>query len=466
MKSGGQAPAPRWQQGLGELAAALAAGTVSVRELLNYFLERIERHDPKVGAFNDRVAASQLAEAARASELRRARGRPRSILDGIPCAVKANIAVQGLPWHAGAYRQRRARSHAEVVQALENAGLLVVGTLNMHEAALGVTTNNPWFGRTRNPHDLERIPGGSSGGSAAAVAAGLVPVALGSDSLGSVRLPSAFCGVTGFKPALGRLPTQGLIPLSATLDLIGIHARTPLCVQQVLACLDGRTAKLPPSDHATAPPSDLPGTPGEPGGLAYAQLPEALDLSDEMTSFYADRCQRLEAAWQPSDWRHLDLPASRRAGLLLCELDLLAAHEQELTSNPGQFSSMLREMLGWAAAQSEGKVRQAQAKVGKMQDWLENELRRYRCILLPTSTHLPPRADEEVPASLADLTAPASLAGIPACSVPAATSVRGLPIGLQLLGRDETEVLELATAFYAHCPPPAFAEPETIQNES
>lgn len=148
-------------------------------------------------------------------------------LAGVTVGIKSNIAVRGLPWTGGMGWRRGivADRDAEVVARLRSAGAIILGTLNMHEAALGSTTDNPFFGRTTNPHREGYTPGGSSGGSGAAVAAGLCDLALGTDTLGSIRIPAAYCGVYGLKPTAGVVPDDGLIKLDGRLDTIGPLAR-------------------------------------------------------------------------------------------------------------------------------------------------------------------------------------------------------------------------------------------------
>ena len=160
--------------------------------------------------------------------------------DGLAWAAKSNIAVQGLPVTAGceAYRSRISEADAEVIKRIRASGGTLLGTVNMHEGALGATTDNETYGRTKNPWNTDYTPGGSSGGSGAAVAAGLCDVALGTDTMGSVRIPAAYCGVQGHKPTYGLVPETGVVPLSTTLDHVGPLAR------DVETLWPGRTARV------------------------------------------------------------------------------------------------------------------------------------------------------------------------------------------------------------------------------
>ncbi len=199
------------------------------------------------------IDASALLQRARAADLAHAAGRIGGTLHGVPLALKDNIPSESLPTTGGtaALSGERSRSSAPVVERLYAQGALLLGKNGMHELAMGWTSDNPHFGRVGNPHAPHRLAGGSSGGSAAAVAALMVPAAIGSDTNGSIRIPAALCGVAGFRPSVGRYPTEGLMPLSHTLDTVGPIAR---CVRD-LALLDAVMAGQP----AGTPVRDLVG---------------------------------------------------------------------------------------------------------------------------------------------------------------------------------------------------------------
>lgn len=211
---------------LAELARGLAAGDYSSRELSTSFLDRIERLDPGLGSFITVTRDQALASADRADQAR-ARGEG-GILGGLPLAWKDIFCTEGVRTSAGSRMLDNfiAPYSATVVQKLERAGTVSLGKTNMDEFAMGSSNENSWYGAVKNPWDRTLVPGGSSGGSAAAVAAGLVPAAMGTDTGGSIRQPAAFCGITGLKPTYGRVSRYGIIAYASSLDQAGPMART------------------------------------------------------------------------------------------------------------------------------------------------------------------------------------------------------------------------------------------------
>ncbi|MFN7925828.1 MAG: amidase [Bryobacteraceae bacterium] len=227
-----------------EAGQAQTAGKVSSEELVRESLAAIERENPRLNAFLTVLGDRAMA---RAKELdkERAQGELRSPLHGVPVAVKDVFCMKGVRTTCGSkiFTDYIPGHDAAVVERLEAAGAVIVGKTTMHELAYGVTSNNPHFGAVRNPWDTDRIPGGSSGGSGAAVGAGVVPMAMGSDTGGSIRIPAAFCGTVGLKPTTGRVSRYGVLPLDFTLDHMGpltvTVADAAVCLQ-VLAGFDAR----------------------------------------------------------------------------------------------------------------------------------------------------------------------------------------------------------------------------------
>ncbi len=359
-------------------------------------------------------------------------------IDGVAVAVKANIAVRGAAWSAGI----GARSHlistddAPVVRALRVAGADVVATLNMAEAALGATTNNAFFGIGRNPHDLGRTCGGSSGGSGAVVGAGLVTLALGTDTMGSVRVPAAYCGCVGFKPSNGVIPTTGVVALSTLLDCVG-----PLAADVTTTVATLRAIAAPASAGPwSAPPShrfqwDRP-----------AVLPERLivptevlthDLQPEVEEAFelvldALRHRGVEIIERPLG---IDLARLRRRGLVLCEAEGAAVHADLLAADPEGFSAHVRSMFAFGGSKSAAElaaVLQELFDIGAAIGELLNDADGF---LTPTTPQVAFAVEDPAPADQGDFTAFANVAGLPAVSLPAPRARGQMPVGIQIVGR-------------------------------
>jgi len=402
-----------------EISQRFAAGSLRPSQYLDACLARVQVLDEDLGICNE-LAADAMSQA-QAADARWQRGEARSPFDGVPFGVKVNIAVRGLCWTAGiaAFRNRRAEADSGAVERLRGAGMIPLATLNMHEAAFGATSQNPAFRNTCNPHAPAHIPGGSSGGSSAAVAAGLLPVALGTDDLGSVRLPSGLCGVVGYKPAHGTISTDGVVPLSPRLDHVGVHARSVRDVMRVMALF------------------------GEAGSSAHQSLLEwqtSVDVDPAVRR--ATRC----ATDGMVSWVDVDLGRVRRAGLVLCELDGGQEFESELQAHPEGFSDGFRRSVAWAQGLDEAKVAASMRLLDEIAARLKTDAAR-GLLVSPTTPCVAPRRAVVPPENMADLTGPAAIAGLPSISVPSG-KVDGLPVGLMLTGTNGTDVLEAAERLF------------------
>ncbi len=413
-------------------ADALALGRWSPLQVFDAYAQRIARLNPHLNAVLDTRFQAAREEAADSAD-RWAKGAPLSDIDGAVVLVKANIAVEGLPWHAGikAYQRRIARQDAACVAALKRAGAIIAGTVNMEEGALGAVTDNPWFGRTLNPWGeagAALTPGGSSGGSGAAVAAGLCIMALGTDTMGSVRIPAAYCGAASLKPSRGLISTDGVMALSTTLDHVGPISRSARDLAAFTAALSGQPQR---------PERGLTGL-----KIGRWRFEDALEAHPAVTSAFNDACARLDRAGaalvdvEPQAYRY---GATRRKGLIVSELEGRKIHAEALNRNPGGFSDGFRTLLDWAADQPAGKIAEAYAAVraveGDAQAWFSS----VDLVVAPTALEPAFPFGSDIPAGQADLTAFADMAGNPSAAVPMGLSDDGLPLSIQFMaphGRD------------------------------
>lgn len=420
------------RRGVSGLADAFRAGELTPVDALHAFQSQIERFNSAINAFlalRLEEARSEAQDAAR----RWRKGAPLSPIDGVPFGVKANIALRGMPWHAGigAYRDRIAERNAESVSVLLRAGAIPIGVLNMHEGALGATNDNHVFGRCRNPWNPSLTPGGSSGGSAAAVASGLCAFALGTDTMGSIRIPSAYCGIAGHKPSRGLVSREGVIDLSPTLDHVGPHALTAEDLQLVMAPLAGTPV--------AAPLGALRVGVAAWGGAVEVAAPVAAAFES------AAAILRTMGAEGVVDLSGFDFGALRRRGLLVSEVEGAAVHKEALAAIPKQFSDEFRGMLEWGAAQPPERVAAAYEAIRAAGSVFEGLFDGVDVIVMPTAPQAPFSFDDPVPANQADFTALANFAGCPATAVPA-MGEGSPPASIQFIGRAGSDALVLAVA--------------------
>ena len=352
--------------------------------------------------------------------------------------VKANIAVSGASWSAAiaARSPIRATSDAPVVAALRRAGADVACTLNMAEAALGATTNNEFFGIGRNPHNLDRTCGGSSGGSGAVVGGGLLPIALGTDTMGSVRVPASYCGCVGFKPSNGLVPNEGVVPLSTLLDCVGPLATNVANAVAVLKVISAPIYGGPWSVPATHRldwdlPPVLPACLVVPTEVLTHDLEPAVDEAFDLV-IATLRENGVEIVERPLG---IDLSRLRRRGLLLCEAEGAAVHSSLLDSDPQGFSALVRSMFAFGAAKSAAELAAALQELLAMGRTIGDSLDGADGFLTPTTPHVAFPVDSPPPADQGDFTAFANVAGLPAISLPCGRDHDGMPIGIQIVGR-------------------------------
>jgi aspartyl-tRNA(Asn)/glutamyl-tRNA(Gln) amidotransferase subunit A len=336
------------------------------------------------------------------------------LLAGLTIGIKANIKVKGLPWTGGceAFRDRIAERDAEVVAKLRAAGAAIIGTLNMEEGALGAKTDNPFFGATQNPHRLGYTPGGSSGGSGAAVAAGLCDAALGTDTMGSIRIPAAYCGVYGFKPAHAAVSQDGLEMTEPSLDTIGPLARDLDVLERV-----SRVISDFGEGSSKAPVATL-------AGLGGVECEPAVLASYEQAKLQLNATAEIALPYDPTRIRFAGfISASRYLAVQLSQAD------------PAKISPTLAKLLTFGPKRSEADLAEDATVIAETRAALETALDHYGAILLPTAPQAAFPHSKAAPANQADFTCLANIAGLPAINIPAGWSDDGLPVSVQLIGK-------------------------------
>ena len=346
-------------------------------------------------------------------------------LAGVTLGIKSNIAVAGLPWTGGMglYRERLAKRDAEVVAKLRGAGAAILGMLNMHEAALGATTDNAFYGRTINPHREGYTPGGSSGGSGAAVAAGLCDAAIGTDTLGSVRIPAAYCGVYGLKPTNAFVSNDGLAFLEPSLDVIGPLARSLDMLERVWGVIgeDNPIEALPVKR------------------LVLLEGSGGVDVQPAVRTAYEKACILLDLPIE-----HLRFPDSltdiRMAGFGMAGRWLINELGDARTDHADLLSDELKRLLTICeSAPARPDI------LARTRDLLRATIDEETIFLMPTAPQAA-FAHGRAPANQADFTALASIAGLPALAMPAGRSEDGLPVSIQLVGAAASEATLFAIA--------------------
>ena len=430
----------------------------SARSIAEATLARIRQVDRKYNCFTAVTAERALAEA-EAVDGRRARGEPLGPLAGVPYAVKNLFDIEGVITLAGSKINADnlpAARDAFVIRRLRAAGAVLVGALNMEEYAYGFTTENFHYGPTRNPHDPSRIAGGSSGGSGAAVAAGLVPLALGSDTLGSIRVPASLCGVYGLKPTFGRLSRQGAFPFVASLDHVGPFARS---VADLAACYDamqGHDADDPVCARRPAEPvTDLLSK-----GIAGLRIAIAGGAHYE-NYLTAEARDAVEAAARClGATTRLEIPEpgrARAAALLIIFAESSNLHLPALRTRPADFDPLTRERLLAGALLPAHWILQAQ----RFREWYRRTfltLFDKTDVLIAAATPFcatPIGQDtirlngQDLPLrpSLGLLTAAPSFVGVPVVSVPVRRA-GALPIGVQVIAAPWREDQAFRVAAY------------------
>lgn len=439
---------------LAEASSRIRARTVTSSELVSACLARIEVYGPKLNAFITVMREQALARAKALDDEQRA-GKLRGPLHGIPIALKDNIDTAGVRTTAASavFDDRIPGEDAEVVRRLLAAGAVIVGKLNLHEFAFGGTSATSYYGPVRNPWALERNPGGSSGGSAAAVSADLCYGALGTDTGGSIRTPASYCSIVGLKPTYGLVSIRGIVPLIVSLDHCGPMTRTVMDAALLLNVLAGYDRlDIASVEH---PAEDYVKALEQPVANLRLGVPRApfFDHLDADIARATDEALRVLATLTRS-MTDTTLPSVRDVAV---GDEIYAYHRELFSKTPGRYMIPTRRALTGGAAALAADYIQGRWKLDLLRRTIDAAFRDVDLVVLPTRKRTPRTVDAAIKREETDVprnpelenTQAFNAYGIPTISIPCGFTSAGLPVGLMIAGPRfaEGRVLALAHAF-------------------
>ena len=452
---------------IAELAPLIQRKEVSPVEVTQVHLDRIERLNGQFLAYLTVLRDEALA-AAREAEQEIARGQYRGPLHGIPIALKDLFAVKGVRLTCGSkiLADHIADSDATVVTRLNQAGTILLGKLNMHEFAWGGTSLNPHYGTPRNPWDPTRLPGGSSGGSTVATAAGLAMGTLGTDTGGSVRIPASLSGIVGLKPTYGRVSRFGVYPLSHSCDHVGPMVRTVADATVLLQAIAGPDPKDPTTSRAAVPDYTL-ALREDIRGLRLGVPQEYFfdDVEPAVRDGITTAVQHLSSLGAVVE--EVSIPSMQHviaSSTAIIGAEAYEIHAQTLKTHSQDYGADVRSRLMLGACIQASQYLKAQRFRTLLCQEMLDILGRVDALITPTTLMTASKIGEPtvhiggkevvVAAHIARATRPFNMTGLPAISVPCGFTPDGLPIGLQIVGRpfEETTVLRLAYAYERSTP--------------
>ncbi|MDB5842413.1 MAG: AtzE family amidohydrolase [Herminiimonas sp.] len=440
------------------LAQAIRERSITATETVRAVLERISSLDRQINAFTHVTEAAALAQAA-AIDAQVRQGAILPPLAGVPFAVKNLFDLKGVTTLAGSKALRNAppaRHDAALVANMKQAGAICVGALNMDEFAYGFTTENSHVGPTRNPHDHTRIAGGSSGGSAAAVAAGMVPITLGSDTNGSIRVPSSLCGTFGLKPTFGRLSRTGSFPFVASLDHLGPFARSAVDLALAYDACQGPDS----SDHACAQRPIEPAFSELSKGLSGIRIARLGGYFDDHANPIAQQASRTVAEALGTS-ATLDLPdvaLARIAAFAITSSEGGALHLPAIRDQYDEYEPLSRDRFIAGALMPAAWYLKAQRFRSVFQRTMREAFAQYDVLIAPATPAQAPAIGTDwldingkrfpCRPSMGLLTQPISFVGLPVVVVPVAQEAGALPIGVQVIAAPWREDIALRVAAY------------------
>lgn len=444
---------------ISQAAELIRERQLSPVELVQSVLKRIDEVEPRINAYITLLREEAL-EAAKAAESSILAGNYAGPLHGIPIGLKDVFSTKGVLTTAGSKVLAGwvPTENATIVERLKTAGAIIMGKHNMHEFALGPTNIRSYYGLVRNPWDLERIPGGSSGGSAAAIAASECLGAVGTDAAGSIREPASLCGIVGLKTTYGRVSLHGMVAPAWSMDTVGPMAKTVRDAALMLNVLAGRdpedfiSAEVPVPDYIQELQLGIKGLKiGVPRDYFFKGADEAVLKAVEGA---IDLFRELGASVQEVDLPGIELATTAR--MVIRGAEATAYHLPHLRAHPGDYGPHLLSFLEVGMLYTAVQYVQAQRLRTRLVKEADKLLRQVDILVTPTTPVTAFKIEDvvasksseaEMASRLMPLTAPINLLGLPAISMPCGFTPGGLPIGLQLVGKPFAEVTILRTAY-------------------
>ncbi|MGH7864153.1 MAG: amidase, partial [Candidatus Binataceae bacterium] len=443
------------------LSEKIHAREISPVELTEAYLRRIEQHDSTLRAYIT-VTADLARKAARKAETEIVRGKWKGPFHGVPIALKDLIYTKGILTTGGSkiLGDFKPTFDATVWTKLKRAGAVLLGKLNLHEFAYGITSTNPHYGACRNPYATDRIPGGSSGGSAAAIVAKMAAATIGTDTGGSIRIPASLCGCVGLMPTWSRVSRYGVIPLSATMDHVGPITRSVRDAALMLQVIAGRDP-----DDSTSSREKVPdyasACDGGISGLKIGVIAELTDeLSDEVKRSFDAALATLRSLGAAVDEVSVpSLPLGSVINAIITWVEALEYHEEWMRTRPQDYGEDVRRLLEVAMiTPATSYVRAQRSRARLLSDALA-ALDGHDVLVAPGSAIVAPRINEsdlmnpgegvDVLRAILRFTAPFDVTGQPAIAIPTGLSADGMPLSMQIIGRlfDEPAILRVAAAY-------------------